>query len=182
LVRIYKKPQLFPPFMMRKYSDTEWFYYGDPGDYTIEYLDQGPDGWVSEFIETKIVGDVPTKPVDPTDPPKPTDPTDPGSGYAQIRIETAKMVKAINDPSIANSLIKEYTAALSKLDGTISEMRLMIRNARRAAFQKVPVRNAQWNDLIIKIDQMIIEQNVDTPTEYKAAITAYINGISDGLK
>ncbi len=185
LLRIYKKPNLFPPAIMKKYSDTEWFYYGEPGNYIVEYLDAGDSGWNSEFIEVEVKGKItdPTKPTDPTDPTKPTDPNPPGSGdYSSIRSATTTMVKSLNDPTVANSLVKEYTSALTSLTGTIADMRIKIRDARRTAFLNVPSRNANWNDSLLKVDQMMIEQGVDTEEEYKSAVKAYVDGISDGLK
>lgn len=190
LLRVYKRPQLFPPASMKKYSDNEWFYYGSPGKYVIEYLDNVNGNWVSEFIEAEIKdnpgnpGNPGTGPDDPgTDPDEPGDDNPPSDGsYANIRSETTKMVKAVNDPAVANSLVTEYTTALNGLSGSIDQMRAAIRTARREAFQKVASRNTHWNDLLLKVDQMMIDAGVDTAEKYKAAITAYVNGIKDALR
>lgn len=183
LLRIYKRPNLFPPTTMKKYSNNEWFYYGEPGEYIIEFLDSGENGWNSEFAEVTIKGGTTNKPVDnPVDKPVDNPVDNPGGDYKTIRSKTAQMVKDINDPTVANSLIKEYTTVMVGLTGSIDEMRIKVRDARRAAFQNVPSRNANWNNILIKIDQMMIEAGVDTIEEYKAALKSYVDGIGDGLK
>lgn len=181
LVRIYKAPGIFPPGSMRKYSDNEWFYYGDNGEYIVEYLDLGPNGWASEFITVNITG-TGTNPT-PTNP-TPTNPTPnpPAGDYADIRAETARWVKQINDPKVANSLIKEYTTALAGLNGDLATMRNTVKLARRTAFQNTESTDPRWNTMLLAIDAMMITQEVDTPEEYKSAVTAYVNGIGDGLK
>ena len=192
LLRIYKRPDLFPPATMRKYSDNEWFYYGSPGKYVIEFLDYGDNGWNSEFIEVEIKdgglgdgddGDDDDGDDDDGDDDDGDDGDDGDAGdYEEIRTTTATMVRELNDKDVANSLIREYTTALSNLTGTVAEMRIQIRDARRAAFQNVPSRNANWNNLLLKIDQMMIDAGVDTPEEYKKAVEAYVNGIGDGIR
>lgn len=175
------------PEIMRKYSDNEWFYYGSPGKYVVEFLDPPVNGgsWTSEFIDVEIIGsNVPNiPPTNPGNPGNPTQPEPPADGsYASIRSETAKMVKGLNDNAVANSLIKEYSTAVAGLSGTIDQMRVKVREARRTAFQNVPSRNTNWNNFLLKIDQMMIDLGVDTPEEYKAAMIAYLDGIKDGIR
>jgi hypothetical protein len=178
LFRVYKKPNLFPPVTMKRYSDNKWFFYGDSGSYIIEYLDTVNGSWVSEFVEVEIAGTViPVRPIVP----EPTKPPVDNESFAKIRSETTRIIKGLNDPTTTGALYRESLKASQSLAGSVKDMQTMMRNARMAAFQSVPSRIVNWNDALLTIDQVISDSDVSTPERYKAAIEAYVNGLKDAL-
>lgn len=181
LLRYYKSPTYFPPQNLSVYSPNEWFFYGDPGEYTVEILEPQESGWISKYLNITIEGAAPpvTPPTNPPSNPPTNPPSNPPSSDT-VATKTAEMVTALNDPIVAKALHDNYAAAYATLSNQpVDEMRKIMVEARRNAFLNVKSRNVNWNSFLIEVDKFF-PQNM-TPDQYKAVMSSYISGFKKSL-
>lgn len=181
LVRIRKKTDLTGSYKLQKYSDNEYFYYGDPGTYVIEYIDLIDKEWINEFLEAEIIGSVADLPNEPAkDPPidKPVDkPVD--NVLSNIRDETYKQVSLLGEKDVMRKLLNGYQDAYELSIGKDdSELRKLMRDSRRNTLMSIDKLNF---DIVFfaNIDNLI---NQVGPDKYRLAIEHFISGMQEALK
>lgn len=183
LVKIREKSKAFPSVIMQKYSDDEWFHYGDTGTYIIEYIDLVDNVWVNEYLEVKIgsiSSDIP-KDTDVPEEPVPSDePDDSDNKLGYLKDRTAELIAKLDDKSTVKELLKGYLSAyelsIGKDDG---ELRKMMVESRRKVLLNLSVRNTALNEIFTEIDQIFIEIG---PDRYRLAVEHFISGIQNGVQ
>ena len=176
LLEAYKSPTYFPPITLSTYSDNTWFFVGENGNYTLKIIDLVNNKWSIQYVDIKINNGDPN----PGNP-NPGNPNPGNLNLIKISEVTAKLVRELNDKVVAEALYKEYSAALSKLNNqTLAEMRKIMSEARRTAFNNVPSRNVLWNPALIEIDNTI--GNIGNTDDYKKAMVAFVEGFKKAIQ
>jgi len=176
LLEAYKSPTYFPPITLSTYSDDTWFFVGENGNYTLKIIDLVNNKWSIQYVDIKINNGDPN----PGNP-NPGNPNPGNPNLIKISEVTAKLVRELNDKVVAEALYKEYSAALSKLNNqTLAEMRKIMSEARRTAFNNVPSRNVLWNPTLIEIDNTI--GNIGNTDDYKKAMVAFVEGFKKAIQ
>ena len=201
LLEAYKSPTYFPPITLSTYSDNTWFFVGENGNYTLKIIDLVNNKWSIQYVDIKINnGDPNPGNPNPGNPnpgnpnpgnpnpgnpnpgnPNPGNPNPGNLNLIKISEVTAKLVRELNDKVVAEALYKEYSVALSKLNNqTLAEMRKIMSEARRTAFNNVPSRNVLWNPALIEIDNTI--GNIGNTDDYKKAMVAFVEGFKKAIQ
>lgn len=186
LLEAYKSPTYFPPITLSTYSDNTWFFVGENGNYTLKIIDLVNNKWSIQYVDIKINNGDPN-PGNPnsenpnSENPNPGNPNPGNLNLIKISEVTAKLVRELNDKVVAEALYKEYSTALSKLNNqTLTEMRKIMSEARRTAFNNVPSRNVLWNPTLIEIDNTI--GNIGNTDDYKKAMVAFVEGFKKAVQ
>lgn len=174
LVRAYEKTNPFPPKSLLRVGDGRYVLDGKPGsEWTIEILSIDNGQIWSKFLQAKI-GNIPGGEDPPADP---TDPVDPVKDYSSITklVKESKQVK--DDPGTAKKIYDAYASVLASTKATtVQQMAAEIGSARAEAIGgDDPLSN--WYELFNAAGKLIEDNPPTTVAEYKAAITAFMEGL-----
>lgn len=181
-VRIRKKTDLTGSYKLQKYSDNEYFYYGDPGTYIVEYIDLIDKEWVNEFLEAEIIGSVADI---PNEPGKDTPGNQPDNGpidnaLSKIKDETYKQTLLLGDKEVMRKLLANYKEAYELSIGkNDEELRRLMRDSRRNTLMSIDKLDFYINSFFANIDNLISQAG---PDKYRLAIEHFISGMQEALK
>jgi hypothetical protein len=172
LVRISKKSDRLEFFKLQRYSQDKYFYYGEPGEYIVEFIDLIDGEWINELLEAKIVGksgiidspQIPNKDVD---------------DLSEIRTRTYEIISGASNKDLFMKLYKEYLSAYeSSIGKGNEELRKLMNESRRKVLLAEREIKYPINDFFATIDELIINAGED---KYRSAVEHFISGMNKAL-